>query len=254
MKITNIKKKNNKYEIKLEKGTPFLILDETILEFNLYKDKVINESDLEKIKNYDNVMRYYIKCVNKVKYKRRTKNEIISFLKKEDVSNYDIKIILDKLININLINDLDYLKAFINDEVNLTLNGPYKIKTKLYKKGFDNSDIDIVLDDIPDDVWDEKINKLIAKKIKSIRNKSGAEVKNKIITDLLKEGYNKNKIMLFINNYEFNNDPKVLEKQYNKLLRKYSKKDIDEKQKEYSIKMELYKKGYKEDEIKKTVK
>lgn len=149
---------------------------------------------------------------------------------------------------------MDYLKAFINDEVNLTLNGPYKIKTKLYKKGFDNSDIDIVLEDIPGDVWDEKINKLIAKKIKSIRNKSGAEVKNKIITDLLKEGYNKNKIMLFINDYEFNNDPKVLEKQYNKLLRKYSKKDIDEKQKEYSIKMELYKKGYKEDEIKKTVK
>lgn len=254
MKIANIVKKTKQsYEIKLEKGSPFLILDETILKYNLYKGKEISLDELEDIKNYNNVMKYYIKCVNKINYKKRTKMEIILFLKNEDISKKDISIIIEKLEKTNLLNDSNYIKAFINDEINLTLNGPYKIKTKLYKKGFNDSDINNVLKYIDDDVWQDKINKLIIKKIKCVKTKSAFEVKTKIINDLLKEGFDKTDVLSYINNYQFTNDCNVLEKQYNKLLRKYQNKDLSEAEKTYLIKQELYKKGYKEEEINKTI-
>ena len=91
-----------------------------------------------------------------------------------------------------------------------------------------------------------RIEKAIAliKKINSNHNLSGIMLKNKIVQELINRGFYKEDINLIINEFEFNDNELIKEKEYNKLKNKLSKKYNGEEL-EYRIKIGMLKKGYK---------
>lgn len=250
MKIIKIIPKNKKeYEIILEKSDSFLIFDETILKFNVMIGKILSNDDLSNIRKYNNLMKEYFACIKKIKSKLKTEKEIFNYLKEKKLSEEDILIIIEKLHKINLINDNKYIEAFINDSIYLSLNGPYKIKNELVKKGFESNKIDIFLESIDDNLWMEKINKFINKKIKENRKLSGKEFKYKIKSDLIYLGYPAELFLESLDNINISNDLQILEKEYHKLKKKYSKKINDVNKLNLKIKYDLVFKGYSEEEI-----
>ncbi len=245
MKIQNIKAiKKNIYEVKVEKHDTFLLFDETILKYNILVGKDINEVLLKEIITYNKVMDSYLKILKKLKTKLRSKKEVTQLLKKEELAEDSINIILEKLEKINLVNDDKYIKAFISDRLNLSLDGPKKILNDLYNKGINKDKIALELDLTPKEVWQLRVDKIISKKIKSNHKYSSNELKNKLKVYLYNLGYEN----IFINlNID---DNEVLKKEYDKYLKKYQRKYYDEKVIKQKVFESLYKKGFKKDEIK----
>ncbi len=97
--------------------------------------------------------------------------------------------------------------------------------------------------------WNERINKIISKKIKLNHKLSVNALKTKILNEIVKLGYEKSDIIEKINNFDFGDDNIFLEKELVKIKNKYSKK-YSGNELEYKVVNYLYKKGFSLDDIK----
>src|SRR5699024_2710056 len=116
--------------------------DEVIINYNLLYKKTIDDELLQKILEENEFYDVYYKTINFISKKLRSEKEIIEFLSKFDV---DKNKIIDKLKSINLINDKNFVKAYIQDRINLSNDGLDKIKNDLIKH---NIDINLIMEEI----------------------------------------------------------------------------------------------------------
>ena len=197
------KKKNNIYKIYLENDQSINIYEDVILKNNLLFKKEIDEELLEQLDLDNNKEDAYNKCIKYISVRIRSEYEIREYLKRREIDDDLIEITIEKLIKNNLLNDDIFAKAFINDKLNFTTMGPYKIEQELKKHKIDNNIISKYLCDIEDQIIDDKINKQITKLMKSNRKKQN--LRNKIYMNLLSLGYSNEMILRNINNYDFSN-------------------------------------------------
>ncbi len=242
MKIVSYKKKKSDvYEIVLSNNNKINLYDDTILKFELLVNKEINDNKLKEILKFNSYIESYHIAIKYLNSKLRTEKEIKKKLKDfdQDIIDYTI----ERLKKEGYLDHNKYIKAYINDEVNLKLVGPNKILFDLKKLGFNEVDILNYLDAFEKTVWEEKINKYIDKKIKANHNLSANVLKHKIEQDLINRGFRKEDILSEIEKFEFIDNNNIYEKEYiklkNKLSKKYSGEDL-----EFRIKMSLIKKGF----------
>ncbi len=242
MKIKSYKKKsNNLYEITLDNNAKISLYADVILKYNLLQKKEIKKEDLEEIVKNNKYLESYYVAIKYLNNKLRVEKEI-----RKKLSNYDKEVIdytIDRLQKEGYLNNSLYIRSYVNDEVNLKLTGPVKIKNDLLKLGFKEIEINNYLDTFSNEVWLEKIEKHIKKAIKNNRNYSSLFLKNKITNDLIKKGFLKSQINTIINEYEFSDNLDIYNKEYNKLKNKLSSK-YQGRDLELQIKMRLKKKGF----------
>lgn len=202
MKIIKYEKKgNDTYKIHLENNQSISIHENVILKHNLLYKKEIDSNLLEKLDVDNNKENIYNKCVKYISIRLRSTYEIKEYLKKHQIENELIDTTIGKLKQNNLLNDEIFTKAFINDKLNFTTMGPYRIEQELKKHKIDPNIIYQHLSNIDDETIDYKINKQITKLMKS--NKKKQNLRNKIYTNLLSLGYSNEMILRNINNYDF---------------------------------------------------
>ena len=204
MKILKYEKKvDDTYKIYLENNKTISLYEDVIIKNNLLYKKEIDSSLLEKL-NIDNSKEdVYNKCVKYISVRIRSVHEIKEYLKRKEIDESLIEITIDKLINNNLLNDEVFTKCFINDKLNFTTMGPYRIEQELKKHKIESNIITKYLYNIEDEIIDNKINKQITKLMKSNRKKQN--LRNKIYMNLLSLGYSNEMILRNINNYDFSN-------------------------------------------------
>ena len=204
IKIIKYKKENNgKYKLFLEDGSTIDTYEDVILKNNLLYKKDIDDSLYDIIMNDNVYEEAYSKSINYIGIRLRSINEMKVYLKSKKYSEEVINIIIERLIKNNLLNDTIFTQAFINDKLNFTTMGPYKIELELKKHNIDNNIISKCINTIDEDIIYEKINKLITKFIKSNKKYKGFLLKNKIYTNLINLGYSSSMILEVLNNYEF---------------------------------------------------
>lgn len=204
IKIIKYKKENNgKYKLFLEDGSTIDTYEDVILKNNLLYKKDIDDSLYNIIMNDNVYEEAYSKSINYIGIRLRSINEMKVYLKSKKYSEEVINIIIERLIKNNLLNDTIFTQAFINDKLNFTTMGPYKIELELKKHNIDNNIISKCISTIDEDIIYEKINKLITKFIKSNKKYKGFLLKNKIYTNLINLGYSSSMILEVLNNYEF---------------------------------------------------
>lgn len=202
MKIIKYEKKgNNTYKIYLENDQTINIYEDVILKNNLLYKKEIDSNLLEKLSTDNEKEDVYNKCVKYISLRIRSAYEIREYLRKKQIEEPLIELTIDKLNKNNLLNDEKFTSAFINDKLNFTTMGPYRIEQELKKHKIDSSIIYKYLSNIDDETIDNKINKQITKLIKS--NKKKQNIRNKIYTNLLSLGYSNEMILRNINNHDF---------------------------------------------------
>lgn len=249
MEILNIKKKKNgEYQITLSNQMVLSIYAETIIKYNLLANKKFDEKYWQEIINFNNEYKAYYEAIKYLNAKLRTKKEIVAKLEKNGYLKSTIANVIAKLEQQNYINDELYIKSFIADQINLALNGPQKIKRTLQNLGFNMNLITQYLEEYSDDLWEEKIRKIINKKIKANHNLSKISLINKIKINLLNLGYSQDLINKGLQDIEIVDDYNALEKEYQKELRKLSRKYKD-KELETKLKYNLYKKGFSLEKI-----
>ena len=108
--------------------------------------------------------------------------------------------------------------------------------------------INDTLNKIEKEVWQEKITKIINKKISTNKTLSAPLLKQKIGNYLYQNGYPKEMFYPLLESEKVENDNNILkreiEKQKRILSRKYSGKEL-----EYRLKVKLLQKGYRSVEI-----
>lgn len=248
MKIVKYKKMSKgRYKIFFDNNSELVLYEDVILKNNLLREKNITLELLEKVMNENIFYEVYDLCLSYIEIKMRTLKELREYLLKK---NFDINVIdnvLDRLVNEGYLDEKKYIDAYVNDKVNLTTWGPYKIKKNLEMLELDENLIEDKISSISDNVWKDKLEKIVNKKIKSMNNKSLSMIKNKLRLDLFNLGYDNSLIEEVLNNI-YSNDESSIKKEYSKALNKYSKKYSDEKL-IYEVKSYLYRKGYKTEDI-----
>ena len=247
MKINKITKlKDNKYKILIDNET-ITTYDNVLLENELLYKKNIDVKLYKKILKDTLFYEVYNKTIKYIMKKLRSKKEIKIYLQKYDLSNSDIERIITKLESINLINDVVYAKAYINDQIYLSKNGIYKIKEYLLSQNIPSELIEEEISKIDPSIMDERLEKMILKRIRLNKKYSNNELRNRILREVVNLGYNKNKAIEIIDN-NLIEDSNIIDKEYNKIYTKLSKKytgyELDNR-----IKQKLYSKGFNIDEI-----
>ena len=240
-KIYKIKKNKNKYTIILNDNTSFSFYSDTLIKYNLLKPRIISDKEFEEIINYNDYTEAYNKALTYISYKQRTKKEI-----KDKLCNYSNDVsdkVIEKLDELGLLDEKKYIEAFINDQINLGNNGPFYIKKELEKLNINSYYIDEFLNNIKDDIWIEKVRKIVDKKINTNRKLPKERLLLKIKNDLIMLGYSKNIIDKVLNEVVIEDGNEVIEmtfdKEYKRLSKKYKDKELEKK-----VKYNLYKKGF----------
>lgn len=248
MKITKYKKIKNKYKVYID-NDEIDLYENIILKYNLLLKKEITEIELKNIKNDNEKEEIYEKALSYINIKMRSKKEIKKYLQKKNYSEEDISNTINKLEKSGFLNDEQYTKSFIMDKINLSNDGPNKIKYLLINEGIDEDLINKYIDELDKEEIQKKLNRLIDKKISTIKNCSGNVLKYKITSYFINLGYDKYMIEDILSYKKTNNNG---EKEYYKLYNKYSKKYEGEKL-ESIIRQKLYQKGFDLNEIKENI-
>ena len=190
MKIEKITKlKSGKYKLQFDNDDTLLTYDEVILENNLLQHKEIDYDFFHKLKVDNDYYDVYNRVVKYISTKMRSKKEISNYLKKFNLKKEDQQKIIDRLINIGLINDENFTKSFINDRFNLSKDGPLAIKKSLQNHDINEEMIDKYLSKIENQAIIDKIDKIVSKKIKTNNRYSNYVLKQKLIKELNNLGF-----------------------------------------------------------------
>ena len=251
MKIDKIKKTGKRYQITLENGKKITTYEEVILENGLLFHRYINDKLLKKIIEDTNYYKSYNKVLDMINRKLRSEYEIKDYLKKSEIEENDTKEIINNLKKIGLIDDKAYAKAYTNDKVNLSLDGPYKIKRHLEEYKINTEYIEDAICNIDKEIIKKHIEKIIDKKINSNTKYTPYILKQKITLYLVNLGYSREDINEVLDNKNIKspNLQRQMDKELNKLKKKYSKDKLL-----YNLRGKLYKKGYTKEEIEEYIK
>lgn len=240
MKINKFKKVGkNKYKIIFD-NTDLTLYEDVILKYDLLIKKDVDLDLIDKIIEENKYEDAFESSVSYTEIKMRNKKEIIEYLRKKEFNESHINYAVNKLNKLNLLNEKRYIEAYINDKVNLTLDGPYKIRKALLDYDFSENDIDNYLNTFSSDIWESKLNKIINKKKSLMKNKSYTMFINKLKLDLYNMGYDKYMIDNMLMNIEYSSN--AIDKEIEKAKKKF-------KNDKNKIISSLFRKGYNYEEI-----
>ncbi len=250
MKIIKFKKVSlDKYKVYLDNNEIISLYEDVIVNNRLLLTKEIDEELLKKLTKENNSVNAYYVALKYISIRKRSKKEVVEYLNKKDIAEEMIEKVIDRLEKEGNINDFSFSKSYVNDSLLLTNKGPLRIKNELIKYGISKDIIEEALYDIDYEILKEKLFNLIDKQIK-IRKDSPSVLKLKLLNYFYNLGYEKDMILDELKKFNVKASIEQLQKEYNKLYRKYSRK-YDGSELDFYINKKLYEKGYNSDDISK---
>ncbi len=195
--------KKNIYNVYLSNGEVLELNGKVITDNELLIKKDIDNELYDKLKRDNTICILVDTSVKYIDRRLRSINELRDYLKNKEEDTIIIEEVIDKLIDYKYLDDDRFTKAFIKDKLNFTNWGDYKIKNELKRLGVNEEIIYNNMTSIDDNIFYERINKIIDKYISINKKYSGIKLKNKIYNHLLTLGYSKEKVISIINNYNF---------------------------------------------------
>lgn len=249
MKIESIKKSgSNQYCIILEDKTKKKLYDDIILKSGLLFKKEITEEELDDLEKESQKQDAYYQILNLLSRKMRSKKEIRDYLEKKEIALEEQDRIIERLEKNRLLNDDLYARAYVQDRLLLSSDGPNKVRDYLFKQDISIEIIDKYIENYPEEDIYAKAEKIILKKAKSNTNKSGYALKQQIILDMINLGYDKGLVMDILDCVSIESNSKAVTKEYQKIQRRLSAKYQGEDL-ERQIYYKLRSKGFSDVEI-----
>lgn len=124
-KITKVsaQKRSGRYNIFLDNKYAFSASERTLTEFRLFKDSVLTEKEIEKIKQFDTDAKASELAARYLSYQIRTIDEVRQYLVKHELSPEAIDSAIEEFINLGYLNDLEYARLFIKNDLAVGQDG-----------------------------------------------------------------------------------------------------------------------------------
>ena len=243
MKITKIQKmRSGKYKIELDHHNTITTYDEVILKNNLLFKQELDSDVVNQIAKDTGAFDGYYKAVKYITTKMRSEKEMHEYLDKHEIPALEQENIMHKLKANGLINDYQFAASFVSDKVHLSNMGPYQIRRELESHNIDTNTIDKQLSLYEDSIFEEKLRKMMKKKIATDHKHSKYQLQQKLVQDFINLGYDKNQILNVLNEMNMSDD-EAFEKEYQSLYHKLSKK-YQGNELYIHLKTKLYQKGF----------
>lgn len=195
--------KKNIYNVYLSNGEVLELNGKVITDNELLIKKEIDNELYDKLKRDNTICMLMDTSVKYIDRRLRSIKELKDYLKNKEEDTIIIEEVIDKLIDYKYLDDDRFTKAFIKDKLNFTNWGDYKIKNELKRLGVNEEIIYNNISNIDNNIYYERISKIIDKDISTNKKYNGIKLKNKIYNHLLTLGYSKEKVISIINNYNF---------------------------------------------------
>lgn len=248
IKILALKKEKNKYILQTNEDE-YNIDEETIIKFNLYKDKIITEEELTEIINIAKQNKYFNKALHYLSYKMRSIFEMKQYLQNKNASQKDIEVIITRLKNLGYLDDIVFAEG-VFDYCLRNNRGPYYLKHQLEEKKVSEKIINKILAKYSEKLEQERITDIINKEAPKIKTYPINKQKQKVVSKLLRNGFNHSIVYEIINSYPFQDESdKRLQSDYQKIISKYNRQDLSNKEVRTYIINNLLRKGYEYQKI-----
>ena len=206
VKITKITAKGHKFIVNININNDNYIFSENqLVENRIIKGSLFTSDEWNKIMKDHSTGVLYDKILNFIDYKLRSENEVVKKLKLLNATDGQIVSIINKLKDINYINDHRYTQMYIYDSIN-NYKGHEYIKYHLAQKGIDSN---IILEELSNCSNDSFINKgleLANKYLDSIKHHSAYKQKGLVINKLTRCGYTSDIISSIVSKLTFSNN------------------------------------------------
>ena len=192
IKILNIIpiKRKKQLVLELDNNSSYKILQDTIIEFNLYPGRELSEKELDSILKFDGIKQVKEQAVRYLARRIHSSRELFDKLLRKGFPEEIINEVIDDLKEKKYLNDDEFLKMFIQDRLNFSKKGRNIIIKELLMKGFPKEKIEAVLFEflIPEEEL-EKATTIAKKKWKFHHKKGKNDRIIKVKQHLLQKGY-----------------------------------------------------------------
>jgi regulatory protein len=164
--ITSIKQQKNKNRVNVYLDNKFgfgIDLDNFVL-LGLKVDQELTDEEIEKVIKKAEFQKTYDKLLRFAMTRPRSEKEVFDWFRRKEVHESLHNDLLKKLKSLNLLNDLEFAKWWVDQRIQFKSKSKRVIQIELRQKGIKKEIIDEVLEEVPID--EEKLAKeLIAKKM-----------------------------------------------------------------------------------------
>lgn len=142
-----VKSKQGSYRVLLSDKRELVVTEKTLLNHHLYQGKQLDTNEIDYLIKEGRTDVYIAKAMRYINHKMRSEQEIIDYLKKDELTFKDISGILHILKQDGYVNDELLAKLLVEEWCTFGLNGPLLIRKNLTKKGISKKIIEEVLVD-----------------------------------------------------------------------------------------------------------
>lgn len=238
--------KNHFYTLTFEEGEKVKVSEDLLVRYRLLKGEEISRELFEKLKASAGFDIGLQMAYNYVSYQLRSEFEMLQYLKKKEIANHDRKKIVERLKELNLIDDLVFAESYIRTQMRLGDKGPFHLSQQLKKKGIPEAFILKALELYTEEDQNDVALRTAEKSLKKNSNRSHREALNRVRTHLMQKGFGSEVIQFALNELPQEKDEETewdnLVKEGKKALRRHQR--LDYYPKVQKMKNQLYQKGF----------
>ena len=253
MIITKVsaQKRPGRYNIFLDGKYAFSAGEKTVAEFVLLKGKELYDEQVEKIRQFDAAAKASDLAAHFLSYEPRTIFEVLQYLKKHEISDEAANSAVNQLNELGYLDDRQYAKLFIKNDLRVGSDGPKSLLRKLTQKGVDPEISQTELDEVMDEDWIEVGQRVIKSMIHQAGKLAQRELKRKMKTKLLMHGFDGGISSEIIASLDLEDDEdlqmQALKKQGIKAYKRFRR--YDESECKFWMKKYLFSHGFSTSEI-----
>lgn len=244
--ITGLAKEKNLFKVTFSNHETLLVSEDQLVRHRLLKGQEISEAELQELKDSSRFDLGLQESYRYISYQLRSEKEVDQFLKEHELPLKDRKKVIERLKELNLVNDKIYAESYVRTQMRLSGKGPGAIRQQLLKKGIKGGTAEDALA-----LYEEKEQLAVAlhtgeKALRRIHGKSFKETGQKLRQSLMQKGFGPEEINQVLAELLVEKDQEAenaaLEKEADKLWRRHQSKPREKRNQK--IKQSLYQKGF----------
>lgn len=244
-------KRPGRYNIYLDGKYAFSASEKTVAEFVLLKGQELTAEKAAEVKQFDEDAKATNLASSYLNYEPRTVFEVLQYLKEHNVANGPAQRAVAQLTEMGFLDDQKYVDLAIRQNLRIGTDGPLSLSKKLTQKGIDPETVQLGLEQVADDDWQDA-GKRVLKSMKSkIGRLSQRELEQKMRTKLLSHGFSGVIASAIIEGLGLESDEdeqlEALKKQGVKAYKRFRR--FSESERESKMRNYLYTHGFSSNEI-----
>lgn len=169
---------------------------------SLKKGQFLNDEDINKLKNQDEIDKAYQRALHFLSFRARTQHEIENYLGDKDFSEVAIENAVEKLHRHKYLDDVDFGKQWVSNRTRLKPKGKRALRYELRQKGLSDADIEASIANVNEDdlAW-----QAVQRKLPLWQSLDRMAFKKKLTAFLARRGFNYDSIAAVLAKIETDN-------------------------------------------------